>query len=311
MATVKTWIKTARLRTLPLSLSGIIVGSAIAYSEGIFNTSIFLLALLTTLLFQVLSNYANDYGDAVKGTDNDDRVGPKRALQAGDISLPQMKAAILILSVLSIISSIGLIAVSSTGKNAFFWIFYIFLAVFCVIAAITYTVGKKAYGYHGLGDVFVFIFFGWVSVVGVYHLYPEALSFETIQWQLFLLGATIGFLSAAVLNLNNMRDRLNDEKSGKHTLVVKLGFQKAKEYHQLLVTSSFLTLFVYLIYYVQANYFMFSIFIPIFILVRHLRQVKRVKKEQEFDPYLKVVSLSTFLLSALFFISLILKDVAF
>lgn len=311
MATLKTWIKTARLRTLPLSLSGIIVGSAIAYSDAIFDWKIFLLALLTTLLFQILSNYANDYGDSVKGTDNDERLGPKRAIQSGAISLKQMKMAILTLSVLSMISSIALIAISSAGKNSTFWIFYIVLALLCILAAITYTVGKKAYGYHGLGDVFVFLFFGWVSVVGVYHLYPSELFLESIQWSLLLPGATIGFLSAAVLNLNNMRDQENDKKSGKHTLVVRLGFQKAKEYHQLLITSSFLTLFIYFIYFATTNYYFFSIFIPLFLLTRHMKQVKKVKVAQEFDSYLKTVALSIFLLSILFFASIIIGHVSF
>lgn len=305
MATLQTWVKTARLRTLPLSLSGIIVGSAIAYDKGIFQTSIFIVALLTTLLFQILSNYANDYGDAIKGTDNDERLGPKRALQSGAISLSQMKTVIIIFSILSMISSFILIAISANGKNSSFWIFYILLAVFCVIAAITYTIGKKAYGYQGLGDVFVFIFFGWVSVVGVYHLYPETISFSEFQWQLFLPGATIGFLSAAVLNLNNMRDRVNDEKSGKHTLAVKLGFRRAKEYQKLLVLSSFLTLFIYIVLFLKTSLIFFLILIPIFILFRHIKQIDKITTEQAFDPYLKTVSLSTFLLSILFFISII------
>lgn len=309
MANSKIWIQTARLRTLPLSLSGIIMGSAVAYSDGIFQGKIFILALLTTLFFQVLSNFANDYGDAVKGADNEHRLGPKRALQTGHISLKQMKNAIVVLAILSLISSFFLILVSSNGKGSSFWLFYLLLAVFCIVAAITYTVGKKAYGYHGLGDVFVFIFFGWVSVIGVYHLYPDTLSFASFQWKLILPGSTIGFLSAAVLNLNNMRDRQNDKKSGKHTLVVKMGFEKAKEYHKLLVLSAILTLFFYFIYFVDSNYYMYSVFLPIVLFFLHLQQIKKVKNEQEYDPFLKTVSLATFLLSFLFFMSIFLHHV--
>ena len=160
----KKFIKAARLRTLPLSVSGILVGSGLAISEDKFNALIFILALLTTIGFQVISNFANDYGDGVKGTDNEDRVGPKRAIQSGEITPKQMLLAIIYTSVITFIIALILIYVSF-GKDDFInlGIFFV-LGISSIAAAIKYTVGKKAYGYSGFGDIFVFVFFGLLRV---------------------------------------------------------------------------------------------------------------------------------------------------
>lgn len=310
MADFKIWLRAARLRTLPLSLSGIIVGSAIAYADGIFDSSICGLALLTTLFFQVLSNFANDLGDAQKGADNEGRIGPERAIQSGDISIKQMKNAVILTSIFSLISAASLIAVSSSGKGISFWIFYLILAALCVIAAIMYTIGKRAYGYNGLGDVFVFIFFGLVSVIGVYNLYPENISLAVFEWKLLFPAVTIGALSMAVLNLNNMRDRENDQKVGKHTLVVKLGKQGAKTYHFFIILSAVISMFIYIILFQSGNYFFISLILPFLILFIHLKKVRQVDNEREFDPFLKTIALTTFLLSLLFTLSCVLYHVA-
>lgn len=310
MASIKTWIKAARLRTLPLSLSGIIVGSFIAYHDGIFQLNVLLLALLTTLGFQVLSNFANDLGDAQKGADNEGRIGPERAIQSGEVSISEMKIAVYVLSVASFVFAALLIGVSAQGKDASFWYFYLFLALACIAAAIAYTVGKKAYGYHGLGDVFVFIFFGVVSVVGVYHLYPSSFSITSFEWKLLLPATTIGALSMAVLNLNNMRDRQNDVLVGKNTLAVKLGKEKAKQYHAILIVVAILSMFIYVINFQSSWYFLLLI-VPSFILIKHLVAVFKTSEEKGFDPFLKTVSLTTFLISILFVISTILNHVSF
>lgn len=309
MAGFKIWLEAARLRTLPLSLSGIILGSAIAYTDHVFRWDICLLALLTTLFFQILSNFANDLGDTLKGADNEGRIGPTRAVQSGGITIKEMKVGVTIASIASLISATLLIAISSDGKDFSFWIFYLALAVLCVVAAIMYTIGKKAYGYLGLGDLFVFLFFGFVSVIGVYHLYPESVSMYAIEWKLLFPAITIGGLSTAVLNLNNMRDRENDQKVNKHTLVVKIGREKAKIYHTFIVLTAIFSMIFFILLYYPTNYYMLALSLPVFLLLMHLKKVRSVTNDREFDPFLKTVALTTFSLSILFTISAILHHV--
>ena len=288
------YVQAARLRTLPLSLSGIIVGSFLATSQGAFNWKICVLALLTTAGFQILSNFANDYGDGVKGTDNKDRVGPERALQSGAISPKQMLRAILITVVLTLSITISLIYVSFGKDNFLMSLLFLVLGIASIVAAIKYTMGSNAYGYSGLGDVFVFLFFGLLSVLGSYFLFTKQL-----EWVLLFPAGVLGCLSAAVLNLNNMRDHDSDKKSDKNTLVVKIGLQKARVYHYLLMVFAF----VLSIIYVALNYekpiqWLFLIaFIPIGF---HLRRLVNTTDSKLLDPELKVVALSTFLFSLLF-----------
>ncbi len=295
MSTFKAWVRAARLRTLPLSVSGIIVGSAIAAGNGYFNTTIFLLALLTTILFQVLSNFANDYGDGIKGTDNNDRVGPMRALQSGAISAKAMKRGIIITAVLSLISAIFVIIKAFNG-NIFYTTIFILLGVLAIVAAIKYTVGDNAYGYVGLGDLFVFLFFGLLAVAGSYFLYTKTLHFDV-----FLPAITVGLLSVGVLNLNNMRDMKADKKAGKITLAVKLGENKAKMYHLLILAIAFLGSLLYLAlnfsHYTNAIFCL--AFVPVFI---HANRIAKQKNLQEIDPELKKLAISTFIYAVLFFI---------
>jgi 1,4-dihydroxy-2-naphthoate octaprenyltransferase len=288
---IKSWLEAFRLRTLPLSVSGIIMGSFIAKSRGFWDISIFIFALITTILFQIVSNLANDLGDSLKGTDNEFRVGPERSVQKGDISPFQMKIAVVIFSILSLISAGYLILISSNGmKNETIYT-YLFLALASVLAAITYTVGKKAYGYYGFGDVFVFAFFGLVSVMGSYTLYTKV-----FDWNTFFPAITIGFLSTAVLNLNNMRDQVNDKNSNKNTLVVKLGFNRAKMYHVFLIIGALISFLVFFKFELKGLVFS----IPFILLLIHLKKVVQVIDPKEFDPELKKVALSTFFLSLFF-----------
>ena len=290
---LKHYIQAARLRTLPLSVSGIIAGSFLAVSNNHFDWRICVLAILTTLGLQILSNFANDYGDGVKGIDNEDRVGPQRALQSGAITPRQMKVAIIITSAITLVIAILLIYVSFGKENFGYSVLFFGLGITSVAAAIKYTVGKNAYGYSGLGDVFVFLFFGLLSVVGSYFLYTKELSFA-----IFLPAASIGMLSAGVLNLNNMRDQLSDAKSGKNTLVVKIGEEFAKYYHYYLIIASFLCALLFVtIQYNSPMQFLFVIaYIPIF---KHLVTVVKNKNPQDLDPELKKLALSTFLFSIL------------
>ncbi len=297
MTKLKTLIEAARPRTLPLSVSGIIVGSAIAFAEGFFNPYILMLSLITTIGLQILSNFANDYGDGVKGTDNADRVGPMRALQSGIISAKEMLSAMIVTTILTMIAAITLIYISFGSEQLLFSLLFFVLGLFAVAAAIKYTVGNSAYGYHGYGDLFVFIFFGLVSVIGSYFLYTKKL-----EWDVILPAISVGLLSVGVLNLNNMRDVQSDAKSNKNTMVVKLGITKAKRYHTLIITVALIAamLFLLLNYQQWTNTIFIISFIPIIL---HLKRVRSNRQEQLLDPELKKLSLSTFLFAVLFLLS--------
>lgn len=293
---MKKWIQAARLRTLPLSVSGIITGSAYAYFQGFENWAIVLLALLTTLGFQVLSNFANDYGDGVKGTDNENRVGPQRTIQSGAITAPQMKKAIIITAVLSLISAVTLIYISFGKENFGYSLLFFVLGIASIVAAIKYTVGKGAYGYSGFGDVFVFIFFGLVSVLGSNFLFSKQFDFLLV-----LPAVAIGLLSVAVLNLNNMRDIENDRNSGKNTIVVKMGLQAAKYYHYTIVVTAIIATIVFS-FLTEISYFG-ALFIAV-LMVRHLQTVQKAKTYTDFDPELKKVALGTFALAIILSLTL-------
>ncbi len=286
------WMKALRLRTLPLSLSGIILGSFIALKNDHWNGIIFSLAMLTTILFQILSNLANDLGDTLKGADNEERIGPMRAVQSGVISPSEMKKAVILTSFLSLCTALPLIYLGTKKMSSDVLWFYVILTGLCIIAAITYTVGKKAYGYSGFGDVFVFIFFGLVSVLGVYTLYAKS-----FDWLNLLPATAIGLFSTAVLNLNNMRDQINDQKVGKRTLVVKIGPRNAKLYHSYLIIGGIVSLAAF--FYLTQNYLGFIGLIPSIILIKHLQKVMLTTNPAEFDPELKKVALSTFAIAVL------------
>jgi 1,4-dihydroxy-2-naphthoate polyprenyltransferase len=293
---MKNWIQAARLRTLPLSLSGIIVGSAYAYHQGFYDYSILGLALLTTLGLQILSNYANDYGDGIKGTDAN-RIGEKRLVAAGVISAAQMKKAVIITAIITLFLALTLIYISFGKENFALSMIFILLGIGAIGAAIKYTVGSNAYGYNGFGDVFVFIFFGLVSVLGSNFLFTKML-----DWKLVLAAAAIGLLSVAVLNLNNMRDIENDKIAKKRTLVVKMGLENAKKYHIFLLITALLLFLVFLVSIEASIIPIIMIGIPIFF---HIRTVLYATSYEDFDPELKKVALSTFALSLFFTIGLI------
>jgi 1,4-dihydroxy-2-naphthoate octaprenyltransferase len=298
---IKSWLHAARLRTLPLSISGIIVGTGLAALLGAFDGLIFSLALLTTIGFQVLSNFANDLGDSQKGTDNAQRVGPARAIQSGQLSAAQMKIGMWVVGSLSLLSALLLIKVSIPNLSTSAIYTYVMLAGLCIAAAITYTVGKNAYGYRGLGDIMVFIFFGLVSVIGVFGLYGE-----NFEWLVLFPAISIGAWSTAVLNLNNLRDVQNDAQMQKRTMVVKLGFDKGKIYHVFLVATGLATWFftIYLLAVSAYNYYLFLALLPSFGLVLHLKKVLETRVPAALDPELKKVALLTFFSALLFAILL-------
>lgn len=300
MSNIKAWVEAARLRTLPLSVSGILVGSFYAYSKtnDSFNWFILGLALLTTLGFQVLSNFANDYGDGVKGTDNEHRVGPQRAIQSGAITVGAMKRGIIVTSVATLLVAIALIYLSFGKDNFVYSLVFFVLGMGAIAAAIKYTVGNSAYGYKGLGDIFVFIFFGLVSVIGCYFLY-----IKSIDYYITLPAVSVGLLSVAVLNLNNMRDQVSDAMAGKNTLVVKLGAANAKMYHYFLITLALVLILLFSILqdYKALQYIYLLAYIP---FIKHLLTVKKNEIPRELDPELKKVALGTFFLSVLLCIAM-------
>lgn len=296
---MKHWIEAARVRTLPLSVSGIIVGSFYAMSQGMFNWKIVVFALLTTLGLQILSNFANDYGDGVKGTDNKDRVGPMRAIQSGVISPAAMKKAMVLTSVITLLFAVLLIYFAFKDHYLLYSFIFFVLGILAIASAIRYTVGKGAYGYRGFGDVFVFVFFGLVSTFGVYFMFSKS-----IDWLLLLPAIAIGFLSVGVLNLNNMRDEASDRKSGKNTLVVKMGGAAAKKYHYFLVISAMILVLVFAF----LNDFHFDQYIFVvayFPMISHLITVYRNQNPKFLDPELKKLAISTFLLAVLLALCLI------
>ena len=307
MNNFKNWLAAARIRTLPLSIAGIIVGASfgqdfinntIPYTEKalvipFYKTPIFWLAILSTIGFQVLSNFANDYGDGVKGTDNN-RVGEQRLVSSGIISSQQMKRAMLLTTFLTLLCVVILIYVSFGKENFLFSILFFVLAIVSITAAIKYTVGENPYGYEGFGDVFVFLFFGLLSVLGSYFLYTKHLFLD-----LLLPAFSIGFLSVAVLNLNNIRDIVNDKLHKKNTLVVKLGIKKAKKYHYFLIITAIFCALLYTGLHFQSykQFFYVLAFIP---LILNLITVYNNKEPKLLDGELKKVALSTFLFAILF-----------
>ncbi len=297
---MKKWLKAFRLRTLPLALSSIILGSMVAYAVNSHSWEITLLAITTTIFLQVLSNLANDYGDSVSGVDNDQRVGPTRSIQGGEITKSAMLRAMIICGALALVSGLTLIYLGLKDLSTNYLIGFLILGLIAIAAAVKYTVGKKPYGYMGLGDIFVFIFFGLVGVVGTYFLHTHH-----VDWEIILPASSVGFLSAAVLNLNNMRDRENDKASGKNTLVVKLGIEKAKIYHTTILVLAIVSAMVFTI----INYnspFQFIFMVSLFPIMLNLKTVWQHFNPQTLDPELKKIALTTLVFSITFGLGLII-----
>ena len=300
MASVSSWLKAFRLRTLPLALSTIFLGSFLAQYRGAFNGAVLTGALVTTLFLQILSNLANDYGDTVHGVDNQGRVGPQRSVQSGEITLPQMRMAVVIFSLLSFVSGVWLLVVATRGLTITYGIILLLIGVAAIAAALKYTIGKKPYGYAGLGDIAVFLFFGITGVLGTYFLHTHHLPATE-----FLPAMSIGFFSAGVLNLNNLRDRDNDRAHGKNTMVVKLGLPKAQWYHCFLISSGLVCALLYtLLNYTSPWQLTYLLVIP--LLIRSIVVVFKTKEPRLLDPELKKLALATLVFSLLFGVGLIL-----
>lgn len=300
MSTAAIWIKAFRLRTLPLALSATILGSFLGYAEGQFKWGVFVLGSLTTLFLQVLSNLANDYGDARKGTDNEDRLGPQRVTQSGLVSLLAMRRMIVVFVFLSFISGSLLIWAGLRGGDLLRYALFFILGFAAIFAAIKYTVGKRPYGYVGLGDLMVFIFFGIVGVAGTYFLHTQSLHLSIL-----MPAASVGLLSVGVLNLNNLRDRENDKASGKFTLVVRMGVRWAKSYHVILLGTAFLLALTYTLIHFE-SWLQLLLLVPVPLLVSDMQKVIRNTVPVELNAELKKLAMATLLFSLSFGLGLVL-----
>ncbi len=295
------WISAARPRTLPLALSSILMGCFLAAAHQQFSWSIALLACLTTILLQILSNFANDYGDAVNGKDTDARQGPARAVQSGEITADSMKKVIIIFSVLSFLSGSTLLYQALQNATWHTFVAFLGLGILAIIAAITYTAGKKPYGYVGLGDISVLIFFGWVGVLGTYYLHTQ-----NLDWSILLPATSCGLFAVAVLNINNIRDIESDTLTGKRSIPVRLGRQNAVIYHWIILIISMLSSTIYYFLFHQSILQgLFFLSFPFFI--RNGIAVSKLENPKQLDPYLKQMALSTLLYVILFGVGFMLR----
>jgi 1,4-dihydroxy-2-naphthoate octaprenyltransferase len=289
MSNIQSWLMAIRLRTLPLALASIAMGSFLASKQGAFNGMICLLCCLTTIFLQILSNLANDYGDSIHGADHTERKGPQRAVQSGKISQQAMFKAMVFMVILSVASGVSLLYISFGNEAIKLFFVFIGLGLLAIIAAITYTAGSKPYGYAGLGDISVLIFFGWVGVLGTYFLYTQ--TFEAL---LMLPATSCGLFATAVLNVNNVRDIESDKIAGKYSIPVRLGREKAVIYHwALLIIGISLSIIYTIIHYQSIYQFAFLITLP--LLIKNGKAVSTLINPIDLDPYLKQMAMTTLL----------------
>jgi 1,4-dihydroxy-2-naphthoate octaprenyltransferase len=294
------WIEAARPRTLPLAISSILLGNFLAYAAGKFSFLTAFLAILTTLLLQILSNFANDLGDSKNGVDNKNRKVALRAVQTGKISAPEMKNAVIIAASLSFISGLSLLYFALQDAKPQTIITFVILGILAILAAIAYTVGKRPYGYMGLGDISVFIFFGWVGTFGTYYLQTEVLNYYIL-----IPASGCGFLSVAVLNLNNLRDLENDRKTGKLSIPVRIGKLYGFYYQKTIMLLGICTFIIYLMYQgkpiqLSQNIIIMAGWYP---LVQIIKQLNSKMTPVQIDPYLKKTALSTLFMIVIFGVS--------
>jgi len=297
---VKAWISAFRLRTLPLALASMGMGSFLAAADQQFRGSVVAWSALTTLFLQILSNLANDYGDTKHGADSINRKGPQRAVQAGLITPGQMKTGMFIFAMLSLLSGLTLLWISFGPEGIYLFLLFLMLGLAAIWAAINYTAGDKPYGYAGLGDISVFIFFGLVGVTGTYFLQTQSL-----LWPVLWPAAALGFFSTGVLNINNIRDIHSDKLAGKKSVPVRLGGRKARIYHVCLLVAGMVCAIIYaILQHAAITGYLFLLTIPLFF--HNAKQIWHRQNPEEIDPYLKQMALSTLAFVLLFGIGFLL-----
>lgn len=297
---LKMWWETARPKTLPLALASIFTGSALGYwanPQG-FNGLVMALCLLTTILLQVLSNFANDYGDHQKGSDTEERIGPLRGIQKGAISAKELKWGLILMVVASFLSGSFLIGIAYESLSDL--LAFAGLGILAIVAAITYTVGAKPYGYMGLGDISVLVFFGLLGVGGTYYLQTHS-----IDSHIILPAIGSGLLASAVLNINNLRDIEQDAKAGKNTLAVRLGAYKGRVYHCILLSVAALCYLAFAVATaISWTNYLFVLAIP--LLAKHAIFVYHSQQPSELRPMLAQMSMISLLINILFSLGLLI-----
>jgi len=293
------WLNAIRLRTLPLALASIGMGSFMAAGDQQFDWLVFVLSAVTTVFLQILSNLANDYGDSVHGADNIERKGPKRAVQMGLIKPREMRFGIILTTLLAFTCGIVLL-IYVFSKMSSYLVIFLFIGIGAIFAAMGYTMGKRPYGYAGLGDLFVMIFFGFVGVLGTYFLHTRQLSLIHV-----LPALSSGFFATAVLNVNNIRDIESDESAGKKSIPVRIGREKAINYHIFLLSGGFIAAIIYMIFHYENMYqFLFLFTFPFFL--KNITEIKIKTQPDQLDPSLKKLALSILLFTIVFGIGLII-----
>ena len=283
-----------RLRTLPLSLAGVILGVFLAVDTASVKPWSAVLIFITTVCLQILSNLSNELGDNLSGTDSADRQGPQYALGSGELSISDIKKLIVTFVVLCVVSGLAMIQVSFGSIFKTESICLEVLGALAIVGAVKYTLGKNPYGYRGLGDISVFIFFGLVSVLGSYYV-----AAGTLPTAVMLLPASaIGLFSVGVLNINNIRDMKTDAVN-RVTVAIKLGVKRAKIYQTILIVLGWVLMYVFCVLYKSNPHHAIANFIVLPLLIYHLRGVWS-REDGALDPYLPLLVMSTFLLSILF-----------
>lgn len=300
MKSAQIWLQAFRLRTLPLAVSATTLGSLIGYAENRFKWGVFIFGTLTTLFLQILSNLANDYGDARKGTDNEKRLGPLRVTQTGLVTHRQIRRMIAVFILLSLVSGSFLIWFGLKGNRLPLFVLFFVLGFSAIYAAVKYTIGKRPYGYVGFGDIMVFIYFGILGVAGTYYLHTH-----TLHPTILLPASSVGLFSAGVLNLNNLRDRENDALNGKHTLVVRMGVRWAKAYHVILLLTALILALIYTIIHFE-SYYQLIFLLPVPLLISDINKVITNTVPVELNRELKRLAMATLLFSLSFGIGLVL-----
>jgi len=298
MNQAKIWISAFRLRTLPLALASIGMGSFLAASNNKFRFDILIWASVTTIFLQIFSNLANDYGDTQNGADSDLRQGPQRAVQSGEISVSTMKSAMLILGVLSFLSGLMLLNISVGLGSTTFYVF-LGLGIASIAAAYTYTAGNNPYGYAGLGDLSVLLFFGFLAVLGTYFLFSLEFNAKNI-----LPALSMGLFATAVLNVNNIRDIESDRVAGKKSIAMRLGHKKAVIYHILLLSVGYLSSIIY-ISFLPFTFNRLVVLLALVPLVINARAIIKKKEPKELDPYLKQMAIASLLFMFFFGFSIL------
>lgn len=289
--TLKAVIRSMRLRTLPLSTAGIVLGIMLACAEHRVPWYVILLTVLTTISLQILSNMSNELGDWLSGVDGKGREGPKYGIEGGGLTEDEMRSCIRIMVLVCCILGLGMIRASFRTILCIESESLVVLGAAAIWAAMHYTLGNKPYGYRGLGDIFVFIFFGLVPVAGGFFVCSHMIDYSTL-----LPGAAIGLFSVGVLNVNNIRDMKSDEGT-RVTVPLKLGEHRTRIYHTILITGGWILMIVYTILFTDGWMpFLFCLTLPLY--TKHLIGVWK-RSGRELDPMLPMLVISTFIFSLL------------